>query len=34
MMAAIGFSAIFIGGIPSGQLRITYFLTFRDSTGN
>ncbi len=30
-MAAIGFSAIFIGDIPSGQPRITYFGKLRDS---
>jgi hypothetical protein len=29
-MAAIGFSAIFIGDIPSGQPRITYFRKLRD----
>src|SRR6195952_1951707 len=32
IMAAIGFSAIFIGDIPSGQPRITYFGKLRDST--
>src|ERR1044072_566934 len=31
IMAAIGFSAIFIGDIPSGHPRITYFTKFRDS---
>src|SRR5262245_64543484 len=31
IMAAIGFSAIFIGDIPSGLPRITYFATLRDS---
>src|SRR6187397_62597 len=31
IMAAIGFSAIFIGDIPSGQPRITYFGKLRDS---
>src|SRR5262249_44827605 len=30
-MAAIGFSAIFIGDIPSGHPRITYFCKLRDS---
>jgi hypothetical protein len=30
MMAVIGFSAIFIGDIPSGQPRITYFGNLRD----
>src|ERR687897_968949 len=36
IMAAIGFSAIFIGDIPSGQLRITYFgkCGIRESTMN
>src|SRR3979411_269565 len=32
IMASIGFSAIFIGDIPSGQPRITYFRRMRDST--
>src|SRR6187549_1911756 len=31
IMAAIGFSAIFIGDIPSGHPRITYFGKLRDS---
>src|SRR6266700_8088934 len=31
-MAAIGVSAIVIGGIPSGQLPITYFKAYVDST--
>src|SRR5260370_17079077 len=32
MMAAIGFSGIFIGGISAGQHRITYSRKLRDST--